>query len=79
MVLPVLLSGADSNGNAFNETTWTIGVNRHGAKISTSFRLSVGDQVSVGNPVLGQSAQARVARVTEKGSAFEIGIELMGG
>jgi hypothetical protein len=77
IVLPVLLSGTDFSGQAFQENTWTIGVNRHGAKISTSSRLAVGDQVMVGNPVLGHSTKARVTRVVEKGRAFEIGVELL--
>jgi hypothetical protein len=71
-----LLSGTDFSGQAFKENTWTIGVNRHGAKISTSYRLAVGDQVMVGNPVLGHSTKARVTWVAEKGRAFEIGVEL---
>ncbi len=77
IVLPVMLSGTDFSGTAFQENTWTIGVNRHGAKISTAYKLAVGDQIVVGNPVLGQSARARVIRVAEKGRAFEIGVELL--
>lgn len=77
VVLPVMLSGTDFSGTAFKENTWTIGVNRHGAKISTAYKLAVGDQIVVGNPVLGQSAKARVIRVAEKGRAFEIGVELL--
>jgi len=64
------------NGLAFSENTWTIGVNQHGARISTTYRLSVGDEVTVGNPVLGQSAKARVIRVAEEGRGFEVGLEL---
>ncbi len=75
-VLPVLLSGTDFGGLTFNENTWTIGVNKHGAKLSTSYRLSVGDQITVGNPALGHSTKARVVRVAEKGRGFEIGVEL---
>jgi len=77
IVLPVMLSGTDFSGTAFQENTWTIGVNRHGAKISTAYKLAVGDQIVVGNPVLGQSVKARVIRVAEKGRAFEIGVELL--
>src|SRR5207245_6276001 len=51
-------------------------MNKYGAKLSTSYRLGVGDQVMVGNTVLGHYAQARVTRVIEKGRAFEIGVEL---
>jgi ribosomal protein S20 len=71
-----MLRGTDFNGQAFEENTWTIGVSRHGARISTSYRLAAGDQVMVGNPVLGHSTKARVTWVAEKGSAFEIGLEL---
>ena len=76
IVLPVTLSGIDNNGQAFKENTWTMGINKHGAKLSTAYRLAVGDQVMVGNTVLGHYAQARVTRVIEKGRAFEIGVEL---
>jgi hypothetical protein len=75
-VLPIILSGTDFNGQAFTEHAWTIGVNRHGARISTSYRLAPGDQVIVGNPALGHSTKARVAWVAEKGCAFEMGLEL---
>ena len=76
IVLPIMLSGTDFNGQAFKENTWTIGVNRYGARLSTSYRLAAGDQVMVGNPVLGQSTKARVTWVAKKGCAFEIGVEL---
>ena len=76
-VLPVMLSGTDFSGLAFKENTWTIAVNQHGAKISTSYRLAVGDQIIVGNHLLGHLAKARVIRVAAKGRAFEIGVELL--
>lgn len=76
-VLPIMLSGIDSEGVPFNENAWTIGVNKHGAKLSTSRRLAAGDQVMVGNSVLRQLAQARVTRVMKEGGAFEIGVELL--
>jgi DNA anti-recombination protein RmuC len=71
-----MLSGTDFSGQAFKENAWTIGVNRHGARICTSYRLAAGDQVMVGNPALGHSTKARVTWVEEKGCAFEIGLEL---
>lgn len=77
VVLPIMLNGTDFSGLVFKENTWTIGVNKHGAKLSTSYRLAVGDQIMVGNPVLGHSAEARVVRVLEKGRDFEIGVELI--
>ncbi len=76
VVLPVMLGGTDFGGLVFKENTWTIGVNKHGAKLSTSYRLSVGDEIMVGNPTLGHFARARVMRVAEKGRGFEIGVEL---
>ena len=75
-VLPIMISGIDFNGQVFEENTWTIGVSRNGARISTAYRLAAGDRVLVGNPALEHSAEARVTWVAEKGRAFEIGLEL---
>src|SRR3989442_15399995 len=76
IVLPVTLSGIDNNGQAFKENTWTMGINKHGAKLSTAYRLAGGDQVMVGNTVPGHYAQARGTRGIEKGRASETGVEL---
>ncbi len=74
---PVTLSGTDASGIPFRETTAPIdGVSCYGARLSTSHRLGVGAQVTLGNPLLGESALARVVRVVEKGHLFEIGVEL---
>jgi len=80
IVLPITIRGIDVTGQAFKENTWTIGVNKHGAKLATFHQLAQGDQISIENPVLGRSAKARVVRVGEKRfpeDPYEIGVELL--
>jgi hypothetical protein len=76
VVLPVLLSGSDANGFAFKEKTQTIDVNKNGAKLTTSFQLGLGKQVRLSNSITEHFTAARVIHISEKGSTFEVGIEL---
>ncbi len=80
MIVPITVRGTDTSGQAFKENTWTIGVNKHGAKLATFHQLAPGDQVVIENPVLGRTAKARVMRVCEKRfteDPYEIGVELL--
>lgn len=80
MIVPITIKGTDATGQAFRENTWTIGVNKHGARLATFHPLAVGDQIVVENPVLGRTAKCHVIRVCEKRfpeDPFEIGIELL--
>ena len=77
--IPIIIRGVDASGKVFKEDTWTIGVNRQGAKIATYHQWQVGDQITVENPVLDRAGKAHVVRV-EAGhfpdDPFEIGVEL---
>ncbi len=79
MVVPLTIRGFDTAGHAFKENTWTIAVNKQGAKIATFHELALGAPILIENPVLGRTAKARVIRVGEKRfpeDPFEIGVEL---
>lgn len=80
MIIPITIHGTDNGGQAFRENTWTIGVNKQGAKIATFHPLLLGSQISVVNPVLGRTAKARVIWVGEKRfpeDPYEVGVELV--
>jgi len=80
MIIPITIHGTDTGGLVFRENTWTIGVNKQGAKIATFHPLALGGQISVVNPVLGRTAKARIIWVGEKRfpeDPFEVGVELM--
>lgn len=80
MVVPITIKGTDFNEQVFKENTWTIGVNKHGAKVATFRQLALGSQVLIENPILGRTALATVIRVGEKRfpeDPYEIGVELV--
>jgi phosphoribosyl-ATP pyrophosphohydrolase len=79
MIIPITIHGLDTSGQAFRENTWTIGINKQGARIATFHPLPLGGQISVVNPVLGRSAKAKVIWVGEKRfpeDPYEVGVEL---
>ncbi len=79
LFVPVTIKGTAASGGIFKENTWTVGVNKHGAKLATFTQLAGGDQILVENPSLRRSARARVIRVCEKRSPedpYEIAVEL---
>ena len=79
IIAPVIIRGIDTEGKAFKENTWTISVNKHGARLSTFYRLKVGAEVSVENPIFGRTAKGRVVRASEKHypeDPYEISVEL---
>ncbi len=80
MIIPITIHGLDTSGQAFRENTWTIGINKQGARIATFRPLPLGGQISVVNPVLGRSAKAKVIWVGEKRfpeDPYEVGVELV--
>ena len=80
MIIPVTIQGMDTAGQTFRENTWTIGVNKQGAKIATFHPVSPGSQITIVNPVLGRTARGRVIWVGEKRfpeDPFEVGVELI--
>jgi hypothetical protein len=80
IIIPVTVRGTDAAGQAFKENTWTISVNKHGGRIATFHQLADNDQIVIENPLLGQTAKARVKRVCEKRFAedpYEVCVELL--
>ncbi len=79
VIVPLTIRGVASNGKAFKENTWTISVNKQGARLFAFHEPSVGDEITLENPVLGRTAKGRVVRVCEKRfpeDPYEIAIEL---
>jgi len=79
LAIPIVLSGTNRSGDEFRESTRTIVVSKHGAKIKTTQVLDAGAIVTIENRSLALAAHARVVRVSAKqspGVAGEIGVEL---
>jgi len=80
VIIPITIKGVARNGTPFKENTWTISVNKQGARLFAFHEVTLGDEVTVENPVLGRAAKARVVRVCEKSfpeDPYEIALELM--
>jgi hypothetical protein len=80
LAIPIVLSGKDSSGNEFQESTRTAVVNRHGARITTTRELVLGGVVTVENRSLALAAKATVVSVGKRrfpGEPVEIGVQLI--
>jgi hypothetical protein len=64
--VPIILSGRDAAGANFRESTHTVIVNLHGAKLKTSRQILVGMQVVIENPRRGTSEKAVCVRIEEE-------------
>ncbi|MGA2610133.1 MAG: hypothetical protein ABSH01_22045 [Terriglobia bacterium] len=81
ITIPITLSGKDANGVEFTEKTRTIVIDRFGGKIATKCVLSLGSEMTLHNPIVGQTASIRVVRVGEKRAAeepYEISVQFVG-
>ena len=81
IALPITLSGKDANGVEFTEKTRTIVIDKFGGKIATKCVLSLGSEMTLHNPIVGQTVGIRVVWVGEKPAAeepYEIGVQLVG-
>jgi DNA anti-recombination protein RmuC len=79
VIVPLTIRGVAPNGKAFKENTWTISINKQGARLFAFHEPSVGDEITLENPVLGRTAKGRVVRVCEKRfpeDPYEIAVEL---
>ena len=77
--VPIVIRGVDVTGQSFEESTWTVGVNKQGGKIATFRQWQIGDEITIENPALGRAGKAHVVRVDEKHipeDPCEIGVEL---
>src|SRR5712692_7048944 len=77
--IPVALSGTDVAGHTFKETTKTLIINRHGAKLATAHQLALGAEVTIENRALARTAKANVVWVGDRASPkdpVEVGLQL---
>ncbi len=80
VAIPVTLVGKDAIGHPFKESTRTIVINKHGAKVSTFHDLALGAELRIENRSLGRSAKATVVWLGERRSpkhASEVGLQLL--
>ena len=80
LAIPIVLSGKDSSGSEFQESTRTTVVNRHGARITTARDLVVGGVVTIENRSLALAAKATVVSTGRRrfpGEPVEIGVQLL--
>jgi hypothetical protein len=60
LTIRVILCGNDEGGQTFTENTQTVGVDRRGARVLTSYRIALGAQVTLENRAAGRRAEAKV-------------------
>lgn len=80
IAIPITVSGTDSAGESFRESTRTAVINKHGAKLLTLHQLSLGAEISIENKPLGRMAKATVVWVGDRRSpkdAQEVGVQLL--
>jgi hypothetical protein len=78
--LPIVIHGKDAQQEAFRESTHTLIVNQHGAKLATTHQLLLGAEVLIENTTLGSVAKANVVWVSPKYSPHgrnEVGVQLV--
>src|SRR5208337_3397482 len=81
IAMPITLAGKDANGVEFTERTRTIVIDRFGGKIATKCVLRRGSEMTLHNPIVGQTARIKVVWVGDKRAAdelYEIGVQLVG-
>ena len=80
IAVPVTVSGTDTQGNPFSESTRTITVNRHGGKLLLSPELRLKDLVQLTSPRVDRAVSAQVVwlgkRRTES-EPREVAVELL--
>lgn len=79
LAIPIILSGTDSSGNPFQESTRTIIVSKHGAKIKAAKELALGALVTIENQSLGLATKATVISIGKRqyrGDPVEVGVQL---
>src|SRR5262249_4899716 len=75
--MTIMISGKDSDGNAFLENTQTVGVNKRGAKIVSKHSLRKDARLQVKIPHLDREEALTVVWVGEqKRDKYNIGIAL---
>lgn len=81
ITIPIRVEGTGQDGRVFADTTRTLAVNRHGARIQLARLLNPGETIRISNLVANQQAEFRVVGPTqpptEKGG--EWGVECLEG
>jgi len=80
LAIPIVVSGKDSSGKEFQESTRTSVVSKHGAKITTTRDLVLNSLVTIENRRLGLAAKATVASIGKRRSPVEpvqVGVQLL--
>jgi len=76
--VPIRCSGIDASGNRFDESTHTLVITRHGAKIVFRRLLSLDQTFVLNCPGTNREAPARVvAKVAESSEGFLYGVEIL--
>ena len=60
IAIPVMLSGQDTSGENFQESTRTLVINKQGAKVLTKYKLALGAELAVENRALSRTTLANV-------------------
>jgi len=76
--IPIVITAKDAHRKDFQESTRTLVVNKHGAKIMTAHQLTMGTEVLIENRALGTIAKASVVWLGEKhDTGNEVGLQLL--
>ena len=60
IAIPIMLSGQDTSGENFQESTRTLVINKQGAKVLTKYKVALGAELAVENRALSRTALANV-------------------
>ena len=80
IAIPIMLSGQDTSGENFQESTRTLVINKQGAKVLTKFKLALGAELAVENRALGHTTLANVVWLGKPpgpNEPAELGIQLV--
>ena len=80
IAVPVTVSGKDAGGEAFQEETNTLNINKHGALLALHRRVAIGTELTIENRFLEVSLRARVITFKDRMSPADpdhVGIELL--
>jgi hypothetical protein len=80
LAIPIVISGKDAEGREFKESTRTLIINKHGAKVWTTHHSPMGAEVVVENKALGAMAKANVVWIGGKpatGGPHQMGLQFV--
>lgn len=79
MRIPIEVRGTDATGRAFSESTYTVGINRNGARIALKHTVLAGARITITNLAREESCAFRVVEhtTTRYGELAEWGVECL--